>query len=126
MNILSMVSRAAFLIAFIFYTLAVFRERKVGLKKHVVSFFVIGFILDSTATFAVYHTMSQYKKDASLYIHIAIGAVAIIIMGVHAFWALFSQNNENRKKNFHKYSLYAWFTWVFTLITGIFLVVLNR
>ena len=107
-------------LALVFYTVGVFSERKSGiLKKSHIIIFWIGLIFDTTGT----TIMSSMSAQSSLFsAHGITGMLAIILMLFHAVWATFvyMKKNEEKQKNFHKFSILVWLIWLVPYILGVF------
>ena len=96
-------------LALVFYTIGVWSEhRSRTLKKVHLIFFWLGRIAER----------SMFSGGVSL--HGVTGALAIILMIVHAVWAtvVLWKNNEGPAKNFHKFSLVVWAIWLVPYVLG--------
>ena len=111
--------------ALIFYTIGVFGEKKEGSlkKKHVIIFW-IGLLCDTIGT----KSMSIIAKESNGGIftgglHGITGALAIILMLIHAVWATFVlyKGNEEKKLFFHKFSMIVWLIWLIPYFIGVFI-----
>ena len=107
-------------LAFIFYTIGVWSEKISGkLKyKHLI-FFFLGLICDTLGT----SMMFKYSRGFSFSFHGISGVIAIILMIIHAFWALYIlvKNNEKMILTFHKYSIMVWIIWLIPFSTPMIL-----
>lgn len=107
-------------LALVFYTIGVFSERKSGtLKRFHVIIFWIGLIFDTTGT----TIMSFMSEESSLFsLHGITGLLAIVLMLFHAVWATFVyvRKNEEKQRNFHKFSILVWLIWLVPYILGVF------
>lgn len=104
--------------ALVFYTTAVFWEKKTGYLrgKHLL-LFVLGLICDITGT----TLMSRIAGDSlSLNFHGITGAAAILLMLIHVIWAVVvhASKRPEPKANFRKYSLFVWALWLIPYISG--------
>ena len=97
--------------ALVFYSIGVWSERIAGrLRPWHLAFFVLGLICDTWGT----GMMFEYVGGMTFDIHGITGLLAILIMLVHAVWALIVliRKNENAIRNFHKFSVMAWVIWL--------------
>ncbi|MCK4258875.1 MAG: TIGR03987 family protein [Halanaerobiales bacterium] len=110
-------------LALTFYTLGVWGERLKGIvtKKHVI-FFWIGFTFDTIGT-TIMTQMTEKQQILQFNLHSITGALAIILMAVHAIWATYViwKKDENKMKNFHRFSLFVWLLWLIPFVTGMIL-----
>jgi uncharacterized repeat protein (TIGR03987 family) len=53
-------------------------------------------------------------------LHGLTGILAIVLMLMHAAWALFvlKKQNETSLQNFHKFSIVVWIIWLIPFISG--------
>ncbi len=113
----------AMFLALTFYTLGVWGERLKGIitKKHLI-FFWVGFVFDTTGT-TVMTQMSEKQHFFQFNLHSITGALAIILMAIHAIWATYVivKKDENKMKNFHRFSLFVWLLWLIPFVTGMML-----
>jgi uncharacterized repeat protein (TIGR03987 family) len=103
--------------AAIFYTVAVFAERKAGvLVPWHLGMFWTGFVFDVTGT----TLMSAVAGGWKLNIHGVLGVTAIVVMLVHCVWATVAivLRQEAVLHRFHRFSLAVWALWMTSLITG--------
>lgn len=104
--------------ALIFYTIAVWSEKKQGeLRKWHLVLFWIGLLFDTIGT----TMMSRIAKSGfQLNFHGITGLLAIILMLFHAFWEtlVLIKGNKKAKTNFHKFSLIVWSIWLIPFISG--------
>lgn len=109
-------------LALVFYSIGAWAERIQHLLKgwHVVCFF-LGLIADTVGT----GIMSQLVKASgeSDLLHGITGLAAIILMALHAFWAIWTyfKGTAKAKQNFSKFSIFVWAFWLIPYILGIFL-----
>lgn len=110
-------------LALIFYTTGVWME-KIQKKLKVVHLvlFVLGLICDSIGT-ALMSTLAEHSDGSFLGVHGITGAIAIILMFVHAAWALIVliKKNEKQQQNFHKFSIFVWLIWLIPYVIGMFM-----
>lgn len=113
--------------ALVFYTLGVWAERKAGMLKpwHAASF-VLGLVFDASGTYimsliAADGGTGQTGLAATLASVMAVtGALALILMLVHATWAVVTllRNRRSELEAFHKWSLLVWLIWLVPYFTG--------
>lgn len=106
-------------LALVFYTTAVFWEKRTGMLKgrHILVFW-LGLICDTTGT----GLMGKIAGDVfSLSFHSITGALAILLMLGHALWAtiVHAQRAEGPKLAFHKYSVIVWAIWLLPYLSGV-------
>ena len=67
--------------------------------------------------------MSIISSSFSLNIHAITGAIAIILMVVHALWAsvVLIKKNEKTAKKFHSFSIFVWLIWLIPFFSGMFM-----
>jgi uncharacterized repeat protein (TIGR03987 family) len=97
--------------ALLFYSIGVWSERLQGRLKvwHTV-FFWLGLVCDTWGT----GMMFDYVGGMSYDIHGISGVLAIVLMLVHAIWALvvLLRKNEKMIASFHRFSVGVWFVWL--------------
>ena len=105
--------------ALVFYSIGVWGERIQGRLKwwHFV-FFVLGLICDTWGTGMMLDMVGGLTFD----IHGISGLIAIILMFIHAVWALIVllKKNEKMIQNFHKFSLFVWVVWLIPYFSPMF------
>ena len=108
-------------IALVFYSIGVWAERIQGrLKPWHLVFFILGLICDTWGT----GLMLEFAGGLTFDIHGVTGVIAIVLMAVHALWALvvLLQKNEKAIQNFHKFSVAVWFIWLIPYFSPMFFV----
>jgi uncharacterized repeat protein (TIGR03987 family) len=98
-------------LALVFYSIGVWSERIQGrLKPWHLVFFILGLICDTWGT----GLMLDFAGGLTYDLHGVSGLLAIILMFIHAAWALvvLIRNNEKALTNFHKFSLVVWLIWL--------------
>lgn len=94
--------------ALVFYTIGVFAERQSGTLKlsHIVLFY-LGFTCDTTGTACMSFIAQNGSQNP---VHATTGALAIILMIVHAVWAtiVYSKKNPTTLARFHRLSIGVW------------------
>ena len=107
-------------LALIFYTIGVWSERRAKLLKtrHLI-FFYLGLICDSTGTFLM-SRMSEETSDLMMSAHGITGAIAIVLMAIHAVWAtiVLIKGDEKRQMTFHRFSIFVWLVWLVPYVLG--------
>ena len=98
--------------ALILYTWAVWGAQRNQKSIPLRFIFLLAFVFDLIGTYRM------YLLRTTLDIHGFIGFSALIIMAVHAAWALGSIRYKHLEKLFHRWSLYAWSLWMLTFFTG--------
>src|SRR6056297_2922041 len=111
-------------LALVFYTLAVFMERKRGSLSIFLSvLFGLGLVFDATGTLIMGQiAQSSEKVTSGLNWHAITGALAIALMAFHLLWAIFVLIKKDKKsqKNFHKFSFLVWLIWLIPYFSGVF------
>jgi len=98
-------------LALVFYSIGVWSERIAGvLKPWHLAFFVLGLICDTLGTGMMFDFAGGMMFD----VHGISGLVAILLMVVHAAWALLVllRKDEKAIRNFHKFSVFVWVIWL--------------
>jgi uncharacterized repeat protein (TIGR03987 family) len=97
--------------ALIFYSIGVWGEKLSGRLKwwHFV-FFVLGLTCDTWGTGLMFEFVGGMAFD----IHGITGVIAIVLMFIHALWALvvLLKKDEKAILNFHKFSIVVWLIWL--------------
>ena len=105
--------------ALVFYSIGVWAERIQGrLKPWHLAFFFLGLICDTWGT----GMMLYFAGGLTFDIHGVTGVIAILLMGVHAIWALvvLLRKDEKAIQNFHKFSVAVWFIWLIPYLSPMF------
>ena len=108
-------------LALVFYTLGVWSEhRSKQLKKSHLVLFWLGLCMDTTGTILMGRIAKQSMFSGQLSLHGITGALAIVLMIVHAIWAtiVLVKKNEASAKNFHRLSIVVWAIWLVPYILG--------
>jgi len=112
------------LAALVFYTIGVWGERIQGRLKwwHFV-FFVLGLICDTVGTGMMFEMVGGMTYD----VHGITGVLAIVLMFIHAVWALIVllKGNEKALTNFHKFSVIVWLIWLIPYFSPMFFAMAN-
>jgi uncharacterized repeat protein (TIGR03987 family) len=105
--------------ALVFYSVGVWGERISGRLRwwHFV-FFVLGLVCDTWGTGMMFEMVGGMAWD----IHGITGLIAIVLMLIHALWALavLLRNDEQALKNFHKFSVVVWLIWLIPYFSPMF------
>ena len=105
--------------ALVFYSIGVWGERISGRLKwwHFV-FFVLGLICDTWGTSMMFEMVGGMSFD----IHGITGVIAIVLMFIHAAWALvvLLKKDEQAIVNFHKFSIVVWLIWLIPYFSPMF------
>ncbi|MBN1667187.1 MAG: TIGR03987 family protein [Anaerolineales bacterium] len=97
--------------ALVFYSIGVWGEKISGrLKWWHFAFFVLGLICDSWGTGLMFEMVGGMSFD----VHGITGVIAIVLMFIHALWALIVLLKQDEKAilNFHKFSIIVWLIWL--------------
>lgn len=108
-------------LALVFYTIGVWSEHQSKkLKKIHLIFFWLGLCMDTTGTSLMGRIAKQSIFSGKLSLHGITGALAIILMIIHAIWAtiVLVKNNEDSAKNFHRLSIAVWAIWLVPYVLG--------
>ncbi|WP_237563799.1 HsmA family protein [Adlercreutzia caecimuris] len=114
------VSTVAISLALLFYTWGVFGERRHGsLNLKYVLLFWAGLACDTTGTLIMSNIASQ-SNATGFGIHGLTGALAIVLMIVHALWATFTylRGSQQARRRFHTFSTVVWLLWLVPYIIG--------
>lgn len=108
--------------ALVFYTIGVWSERlQKGLKGWHLCFFLAGLAADTLGT----GLMEHIAKLTGLHdrIHTITGIIAIVLMCVHAMWAVwtYAKGSPQAKAHFNRFSIIVWFIWLIPYCIGIYL-----
>ena len=109
-------------LALVFYTIGTWAEKVQGRLKlwHIV-FFLLGLVADSLGT-AIMSDIAGQKGDVDP-LHGITGILAIVLMAIHAVWAIVTywKGNEKRMRNFSKFSVIVWAFWLIPYGLGLVL-----
>lgn len=110
--------------ALIFYTVGVWMEhiKKELQVKHAV-LFILGLIFDGTGTYLISTLNSTAEQGALFSLHAVTGYISIILMIIHAVWAVITliSHDEKRKTTFHRLSVFVWGAWLIPFVIGMVL-----
>ena len=109
-------------LALVFYTIGTWAEKVQGRLKlwHIV-FFLLGLVADSLGT-AIMSDIAGQKGDVDP-LHGITGILAIVLMAIHAVWAIvtYRKGNEKAMRNFSKFSVIVWAFWLIPYGLGLVL-----
>jgi len=106
------------LAAFAFYSLGVWSA---VLSRHLnpwhAGMFWLGFMADTSGTELMRRMAGGFRWE----FHTATGALALLLMLMHAVWAtaVLVRGNERRLRTFHRTSLLVWCVWLIPFVTGL-------
>lgn len=107
-------------LALVFYSVGVWAEKLQGeLRIWHLCMFWAGFLFDTAGT----TLMSRLASGGFvLNFHGVTGALAIVLMLVHAVWAtaVLIGNDPARKRSFHRLSIVVWCVWLVPFVSGAF------
>lgn len=109
-------------LALVFYSIGTWSEHlQHGLRKWHLAFFLLGLAADTAGTLLM-GTMVE-EKGSTNFLHASTGMLAIVLMGVHALWAIRTlwKGNEKNKREFSKFSIVVWSIWLIPYFVGIYL-----
>lgn len=105
--------------ALVFYSVGVWGERLAGrLGWWNLGFFVLGLTFDTLGT----GLMFEYVGGMTFDVHGISGLVAILLMLVHAAWALvvLLRKDDHALRNFHRFSVFVWAVWLIPYFSPMF------
>jgi len=108
-------------LALILYTYAVWGEQLVGhLRRGFILSFWAGFTCDTAGT-SIMMEMARGGAVQSNPLHTITGIAAIVLMGLHAFWALlvWHREDEHAAALFHRFSRYVYVLWLIAFASGL-------
>ena len=108
--------------ALVFYTIGVWGEHVQGkLKFWHILFFLFGLVADTVGT----GLMKSIAHMTHLHdeIHTVTGIIAILLMLVHAMWAIWTyvKGSERAKEHFNRFSIVVWCIWLIPYCIGVYL-----
>ena len=114
-------STATMIISFalVFYSIGVWAERIQGkLRPWHLAFFFLGLTFDTWGTRLMFEFVGGMMFD----LHGITGLIAILLMLVHAVWALVVLLKKDQKAiiNFHKFSVSVWAIWLVPYFSPMF------
>ena len=108
--------------ALVFYSVGVWGERLSGrLRWWHFGCFVLGLICDTVGT----GMMLDYVGGLTFDVHGLSGLTAIVLMFVHAGWALFAllRKDESTLRKFHRFSVLVWLVWLIPYFSPMFVAI---
>ncbi len=111
--------------ALVFYSIGVWGERISGrLRWWNLVFFLLGLICDTWGTGLMFEFVGGMAFD----VHGISGLIAILLMFVHAVWALvvLLKKDENAIRNFHKFSVFVWVVWLIPYFSPMFFAIVTK
>lgn len=113
-----------FTLALIFYSIAIWSDYvRQHLEKWHVGMFGLGVLTDTVGTLCMYLHVGHLIFTA----HSISGFAGLFLMMFHMCWGILviSSDSPTRQKVFHKFSLFVWFFWLISYISGVY-IGLNR
>lgn len=108
--------------ALVFYTFGVWGERiQKNLKLWHVIAFLLGITADIVGTSLMEHIAKLTGQDNIL--HAVTGFTAVVLMLVHAIWAVFTywMGSDKAKKRFSRFSVVVWLIWLIPYCIGVYI-----
>ena len=107
--------------AFLCYSFGVWGEKRAGTIKPVhLAAFWFGLLCDTAGTEMMRRIAAVSGLEGGMSFHALLGAVALVLMAVHATWATWTYLKANpvSLRSFHRYSLAVWSLWMVPYVTG--------
>ena len=107
--------------ALVFYTVGVWGERiQKGLRLWHVVFFCLGICADIAGTSLMEHIAKLTGSHDR--IHTITGAIAVVLMLIHAVWAIvtYTKGTPKAKRNFSRFSVVVWCIWLIPYFIGVY------
>ncbi|MHC1704860.1 MAG: hypothetical protein AB9846_13205 [Tenuifilaceae bacterium] len=126
MKTVSMIGALIVTLALISYTIAVFSERKKRrITKRILSYFVIGVILDITATACM--IIGSTNSPFTLHGLLGYSALALMLIDTILIWRFYKTYHFDLEvsTSLHRYTIIAYSWWVVAYITGSMLVMMK-
>lgn len=108
--------------ALIFYTIGVWGERlQKKLRFWHLIFFLLGLLADTIGTGLMEHIARLTHLHDE--VHTVTGIIAILLMFVHAMWAIwtYTKGSEKAKEHFNRFSIVVWIIWLIPYCIGVYL-----
>lgn len=108
--------------ALVFYTIGVWAERiQKGLRAWHVCFFLAGLMADTVGTGLMEHIAKLTGIHDEL--HTVTGMIAIILMFIHATWAVwtYAKGTPTAKAHFNRFSIVVWIIWLIPYFVGLYI-----
>lgn len=106
-------------LALVFYSIGVWGERLIGrLMWWNFVFFVLGLVCDTVGTGMMFDFVGGMTFD----VHGISGLIAILLMFIHAVWALIVllRKDDQALKHFHRFSVFVWVVWLIPYFSPMF------
>lgn len=86
-----------------------------------IAFFLIGLIADTVGTSLMEHIAELTHLHDE--IHTVTGTIAILLMFVHALWAIWTyvKGSAKAKKHFNRFSIVVWCIWLIPYLIGVYM-----
>lgn len=110
-------------LALVLYSIGTWAERiQRTLKLWHIIFFLLGLCADTLGT-ALMSQIASANGGNTDPLHAITGLWAIILMAIHALWAIWTyrKGSEKAKKNFSKFSVFVWAFWLIPYVGVVFL-----
>jgi len=126
MKTVSMIGAFIVTLALISYTIAVFSERKKRhITKRILSYFVIGVILDITATTCM--IIGSTNSPFTFHGLLGYSALALMLIDTILIWRFYKTYSSDLEvsSSLHRYTIISYSWWVIAYITGSMLVMMK-
>lgn len=108
--------------ALVFYTIGVWGERlQKRLRFWHLIFFLLGLLADTIGTGLMEHIARLTHLHDE--VHTVTGIIAILLMFIHAMWAIwtYTKGSEKAKEHFNRFSIVVWIIWLIPYCIGVYL-----
>lgn len=108
--------------ALVFYTVGVWGERiQKKLKFWHLMFFLLGLLADAIGTALMENIAGLTHLHDE--VHTVTGVIAILLMFVHAMWAIwtYTKGSPQAKTHFNRFSIVVWCIWLIPYCIGVYL-----
>lgn len=108
--------------ALVFYTIGVWGERlQKKLRFWHLVFFLLGLLADTVGTALMEHIARLTHLHDE--VHTVTGIIAILLMFIHAMWAIwtYTKGSEKAKEHFNRFSIVVWIIWLIPYCIGVYL-----
>ncbi len=120
--------------ALISYTAGVWSEKRAGTLRPVhLGLFWFGLLCDTLGTegmrrIAEHAAQTGAAVPSGFNLHSALGAMALVLMAVHATWATvtYLRRNISAVTSFHRFSLGVWALWLIPFVSGMILANMHK
>lgn len=110
--------------ALISYSIGVWGEKRAGtIKSFHLGAFWFGLLCDTTGTEMMRRIAAEGSMGGGFNLHAALGALALVLMAIHAIWATvtYLRQNPAQLQTFHRFSLAVWGLWLIPFVSGLIL-----